>query len=374
LALRLAEPGLRIALLDRSTFPRRKVCGEGLSGCGVSMLKEIGVDVASELPHNPYSEIAVWSRDRGATIRLSSGALEQGGLGVRREILDMQVLQRALQQSGVSGFLGHRVTRVEREGGVFTVTTEERTFRAPHLAFADGPASMLSQQLGVPVLRTARNRFGLQVLLEGEFLEPEPRRVNVLLQDGWEIYVTPVSPTQLTVCLLTSCNKLAAIRAASQWRSIIGAACDKALFRGYQVGKVRGIGPLGRRIKPSWWRGTYLIGDAVESLDPIAGMGMTHALLSSKLAAQSLRAALCGELSADAAGRRYHIARESEIKPIRGFTRLTYHDLTRMAGLGLYWLGNTSIPAALGRSVYRTTPPVAWGERFVRSALALAGT
>ncbi len=43
LALKLAEKGVSVALIDKEKFPRRKPCGEGLSARGVALLNEINL-------------------------------------------------------------------------------------------------------------------------------------------------------------------------------------------------------------------------------------------------------------------------------------------------------------------------------------------
>src|SRR2546425_13035755 len=45
-ALLLARAGWSVALLERSTFPRRKVCGEYLSATSLPLLDELGVGEA----------------------------------------------------------------------------------------------------------------------------------------------------------------------------------------------------------------------------------------------------------------------------------------------------------------------------------------
>ena len=62
-ALRV-DPGLRVVMLDRSTFPRDKACGDGVAPQAVDLLREAGADaVVADL-------VAV------STLRLRRGALD----------------------------------------------------------------------------------------------------------------------------------------------------------------------------------------------------------------------------------------------------------------------------------------------------------
>ena len=44
----LARAGLDVLLLEKSTFPRDKVCGDGLTPRGVKQLIDLGIDTSAE--------------------------------------------------------------------------------------------------------------------------------------------------------------------------------------------------------------------------------------------------------------------------------------------------------------------------------------
>ena len=52
LALRVGREGLKVALIDKAQFPRRKACGEGLSAIGRNCLEELGlISQVKQAPH-----------------------------------------------------------------------------------------------------------------------------------------------------------------------------------------------------------------------------------------------------------------------------------------------------------------------------------
>src|SRR4051794_41843716 len=55
----LATAGLDVALLEKTTFPREKVCGDGLTPRGTRALVEMGIDV---------SETNGWLHNRGLRV------------------------------------------------------------------------------------------------------------------------------------------------------------------------------------------------------------------------------------------------------------------------------------------------------------------
>src|SRR3954447_13349803 len=60
----LARAGVDVLLLEKTEFPREKVCGDGLTPRGVKQLIDLGIDT---------SEDAGWVHSRG--LRILTGAL-----------------------------------------------------------------------------------------------------------------------------------------------------------------------------------------------------------------------------------------------------------------------------------------------------------
>ena len=58
-AAHLADAGLDVVLLEKSTFPREKVCGDGLTPRAVKQLIRLGIDISPE---------AGWMRNRGLRV------------------------------------------------------------------------------------------------------------------------------------------------------------------------------------------------------------------------------------------------------------------------------------------------------------------
>ncbi|MGH3440130.1 MAG: FAD-dependent oxidoreductase, partial [Sciscionella sp.] len=63
----LARAGLDVLLLEKSTFPREKVCGDGLTPRGVKQLIDLGVDTREE---------AGWLHNRGLRVITAHHRLE----------------------------------------------------------------------------------------------------------------------------------------------------------------------------------------------------------------------------------------------------------------------------------------------------------
>ncbi len=93
-ALLLARAGLSVRLVERKTFPRRKVCGACLSESAGNSLREIGLgDVLRDAV--PLKTFRLASRGRSATVPL------RGGCVLSREVLDARLVAAAVKAGAV---------------------------------------------------------------------------------------------------------------------------------------------------------------------------------------------------------------------------------------------------------------------------------
>jgi flavin-dependent dehydrogenase len=133
----LAQAGLDVLMLEKSTFPREKVCGDGLTPRGVRALVAMGISV---------SEQDGWVRNKGLRVIGAGKRLElpwpelssYPGYGLVRPRTDLdQMLARRAQQAGARLLEGVTVTGPvfdERSGRLIGVVAKEadgeRTYRA----------------------------------------------------------------------------------------------------------------------------------------------------------------------------------------------------------------------------------------------------
>ena len=92
-AIRLAEAGWRVALIEKAQFPRRKVCGEFISAPTMALLDRLGVgqDFAG-MAGPPVTDVALYAGAATLTAPLPAG----GGRALGREHLDTLLRDRAV--------------------------------------------------------------------------------------------------------------------------------------------------------------------------------------------------------------------------------------------------------------------------------------
>ena len=154
----LARAGLDVLLLEKSTFPRDKVCGDGLTPRGVKQLIDLGIDTSTD---------AGWLHNRGlrvvgggVTIELAWPDLASfppyGAVRQRQDFDEM--LARHAEKAGARLHERTTVTGAvtdERTGRITGVTGRQGpdkqpvTYQAPITLACDGVSARLALSLGM---------------------------------------------------------------------------------------------------------------------------------------------------------------------------------------------------------------------------------
>lgn len=157
-ATQLARAGLDVLLLEKSTFPREKVCGDGLTPRGVKQLIDLGVDTREQ---------AGWLHNKGLRVLGGGITLELPWpdlasfppYGVVRPRQDFdELLARHAQLAGAR--LHERTTVTEaltddRTGRVVGIRAKagqdkaDVSYRAPLTVACDGVSARLALSLGI---------------------------------------------------------------------------------------------------------------------------------------------------------------------------------------------------------------------------------
>ena len=146
----LARAGLRVAVVERAAFPRRRVCGEFVSATTFPVLDAMGVGDALRAKGGPPTRrVGFDSGDRSATapMPLPKGGAEWGRT-LARAMLDPTLLEAA-QGQGVEVWQPWKAVRMEgaHEVTILSDGREER-LRAPIVVAAHGswePGSLPTQ-------------------------------------------------------------------------------------------------------------------------------------------------------------------------------------------------------------------------------------
>jgi len=143
-ALALASAGWSVALIEKTPFPRRKVCGEFMSATNATLFRDLGVDVLIHGQAGPeVRRVGLFAGARIVTAAMPRpDAVGPGwGFAMARETLDDLLVQKAAQ-AGATVLMPWRAIALVRDGGrqLCTVANgaETREIRAPVVVIAHG--------------------------------------------------------------------------------------------------------------------------------------------------------------------------------------------------------------------------------------------
>lgn len=294
----LARRGFNVLLLDRAAFPRDKACGEYTSPQTESVLRRIGalgmveqagarrlrsMRVISPKGHTFAMEYSRPGDEAGAQVFATPRLLLDAALVEFARRCGAQVRERekveavSMRRGQASG-----VVLRTRSGGAAEV-------KARLVIGTDGVHSVVVRSLGLAApLRWPRN-LGMVAHYR-----------NYSGLDSWgEMHVSangyaglaPQSGGLLNVGLVMPMDSPMATKgtsAVARFEAFANsfAGVQACLAGAERVSSVRGVGPIGARVRRTSGAGYLLVGDAAGFFDPFTGEGVYKALRGAELAAE----------------------------------------------------------------------------------------
>ncbi|MGP3973426.1 geranylgeranyl reductase family protein [Streptomyces sp. 8N114] len=309
-AYHLARSGLDVLLLEKTAFPREKVCGDGLTPRATKQLVAMGIDISEE---------AGWLRNKGLRIIGGGHRLQlpwpelasypDYGLVRKRDDFDEQLARQA-QKAGARLHERCNVTdpilddRTGRLTGVHAKLGEEKTpvtFHAPIVVAADGNSTRLSLKMGLH--RREDRPMGVAVRTyftsprhDDDYLESwlelwdrRGEQDRLLPGYGW-IFGMGDGTSNVGLGVLNTSSAFKEL----DWREILKAWCASMPQEwGYtpdnMTGPIRGAAlPMAFNRQPHYTRGLLLVGDAGGLVNPFNGEGIAYAMESGAIAAETI--------------------------------------------------------------------------------------
>ncbi len=312
-AFYLAQAGLNVLLLEKTRFPREKVCGDGLTPRAVKELIAMGVDI----------DAPGWIRNKG--LRVVGGGMRlqldwpelhsYPDFGLVRTRMDFdQILAQNATRGGVTLLQGVNVTGPvldERGGHVVGVTARgdggEVTYRSRLVVAADGNSTRLSLAMGLH--KRADRPMGVAV----RTYFTSPRHDDDYLESWLELWdgdrLLPGYGWIFGVGDGTSNVGLGLLNTSEAFKNIDYRDLLRRWVKnmpaewGYtdenMTGPVRGAAlPMAFNRQPHYTRGLVLVGDAGGMINPFNGEGIAYAMETGRIAAEVIVQALARSTAA----------------------------------------------------------------------------
>jgi len=309
----LARSGVDVLLLEKSVFPRDKVCGDGLTPRGVKQVLALGVDVSG----------SDWLRNKGLRVVGGGTSLElpwpvlqdypDFGLVRPRRDFDAMLADLAVK-AGARLHVGTNVTgpiqdgRTGRVVGVLARTESGPvSFHAPLVVAADGVSARIALGMGInkrddrPLGVAVRRYYNAPGKTNDEYLEShlelwdrsDAADPKLLPGYGW-IFGLGDGTVNVGLGMLNSSKAFG----HTDYRKLLktwldGTPEEWGLREENAIGAIGGAGlPMGFNRTPHYLDGLVLLGDAGGSVNPFNGEGIAYAMESAALAAESILQAL----------------------------------------------------------------------------------
>ncbi|MFS0705624.1 geranylgeranyl reductase family protein [Cellulomonas sp. 179-A 9B4 NHS] len=317
-AYHCAAAGLDVLLLEKASFPRDKICGDGLTPRAVAELVRMGV---------PIREQDGWIRNKGLRVIGGGHRIElewpelsvypSYGLARARTSLDQTLAEHAraagaklLERTAVirpvrdertGRVSGVRARSVDHDGRRTVDAGDEVTYRAPVVVAADGVSARLATAVG----RVKRDDRPMGVAVRTYFRTPRhddpwmeshlelwdgaPGRSNLMPGYGW---IFSLGDGTANVGLGSVSSTAAATKVDykdlfARWMA--NAPAEWEFTPENQVGPVRGAAlPMGFNRGPLYADGLLLAGDAAGMVSPFNGEGIAYGLQAGRVAADAI--------------------------------------------------------------------------------------
>jgi menaquinone-9 beta-reductase len=316
-AIWLAKRGHAVTLLEKATFPRRKLCGEFLGPDAMPVLEKLGVleSVLARMP--PIKTIRLHNR-QGQPLLVKTEWIRKDypyAVAASRAILDTLLLEHA-KTCGVDVQENSRVVGYEKNGtpeskekecfrleveALDNQATVQRWYETDWLIDASGRNSRLgalSDRMALQRLKDANKPgvgqptsqiekgVGIQCHIR---IQSDNTDLAMFFFDEGYGGIQPISEERANLCLWVNPEAAQTCRNdGNQLLDLIGRnpAAKRMLYDAVIDENPQMVGGLRPLHRTAIRQNLLSIGDAALTVEPFSGFGMAHALQSGLLAAQ----------------------------------------------------------------------------------------
>ncbi|GEC73785.1 Dehydrogenase (flavoprotein) [Flavobacterium flevense] len=279
-AIHLSKQGLEVTLIEKSSYPRHKVCGEYISNEIIPYLSWLGIDI-NELHPTTISKFEFSTQNS----KILTAKLPLGGFGISRYELDYFLYQKALKNGCL--VLTENVIDVSFSNNIFTVTTANHTFSSKIVLGAFGKRSNIDQFLSRNFIRKKAPWLAVKAHYSGGFDDDLVALHNF---NGGYCGVSKVENNSINICYLADYRTFKKYKNIEDYQQHVLYENKhlKAVFEKSTLlfDKPITISQISFDKKQAVENHILMIGDTAGLIHPLCGNGMAMAIHSAKIASE----------------------------------------------------------------------------------------
>jgi flavin-dependent dehydrogenase len=304
----LARSGLRVAVVEKARFPRRKVCGEFISAAAWPILDAMGAAQLSAHAGPAVHRVGLFARGAAVSAPMPATSDAQAwGRAVERHVLDGALLDCACR-AGARVWQPATVAGSRRTPDGFAVALAipgegEREIETRILVAAHGSWERTPNEAARRPSRAPGDLLGFKAHFSGARLAAS--LMPLVLFPGGYGGMVHVAGDRVSFSCCVRRDALKAFRQAAPGRDAGDAVLThvmrscagvrEALEGAWQVGPWLSAGPIRPGLRPCYDRGVFAAGNAAGEAHPLVAEGIGMAIQSARLLASIVERA--GSLS-----------------------------------------------------------------------------
>lgn len=291
--MHLKDSGLKVVVIDKSTFPRDKICGDAIPGPSWKSIKKFIPDVEKDIDGIEGAQKIKSSVINYQKKDLLSIFWATKAYNIPRNTFDNYLFQKLKNDESITVFEGDRINDIQRtDEGFILETTKGVKISSKFIVGADGANSVVRRKLGKEMKND--NTLGVSVRAYYKGLEFPSDANYFYIRNNFPGYfwVFPLENDLFNVGIGYEKELVGReMNIKESLQDFIDSDMDlkEKFSAGELVSKIVGHKlPYGGAKQDYSGDGFLLIGDAANLVDPMMGHGIDKALISGDIAAKHI--------------------------------------------------------------------------------------